>query len=88
MAGKEFDKGFAVVVGKRPVNLKYAGQPWSEVEAAATRGDDGLRLTNEGKLREGKASYLVYDLPADHFALRKIHSATFGQIAGLMLQNW
>jgi hypothetical protein len=79
-----FQKGFVVILAPRE-SLSMAGRAWNE--ALATAEGEGYRVTSEGAIKAA-LGYCGYDVPPDFCALRQIHSAIHGDIAGLWLQNW
>jgi hypothetical protein len=82
-----------IVIGHRDVLENHCGKSWGDVAGAARMGVDRLKLTTSEALNEqvkesGVFGYFGYDIPADHFGLRKIQVNVTEQVAGLWLQNW
>lgn len=75
---------YPVVIGEREHLPKYSAMPFSEVMAAAKRGDDGLQFVQ----REGADTIAVNGVRNGEFALRRIKFLHNDDVAGLLYQGW
>ena len=76
-----------IVVGPRAVLEQYAWRPWSDVVAAATRGDDGLALSTIGQHPFSPIELSPRAAP-DQFALREFTAGLFQGYPSLYRQGW